>query len=130
MQKLVEENLSALAEPCRRKVRRLDLFDSALRPDFHIETSDLNFLVDFDNYTAADAADRFLGHFVDLEDLFGRRVDLVSAKSTRNPFFRESVDRTRVPVYAARSFQAIVEHAAGRLVRKIFVDLPTSCRAK
>jgi hypothetical protein len=47
------------------------------------------------------STDRYLGLMVDLEDLLGRPVDLVSATSIRNPYFREELQRTRVPLYAA-----------------------------
>ena len=102
MQQLVEDNLAAITDLCRRyAVRKLDLFGSATENNFDPESSDLDFLVEFDHYTPANAADRFLGLMVELEDLFGRKIDLVSSKAIRNPFFREVVDRTKVPLYAA-----------------------------
>lgn len=36
-----------------------------------------------------------------LGDLFGRRVDLVTPDAVRNPYVRESIERTREPVYGA-----------------------------
>jgi hypothetical protein len=36
-----------------------------------------------------------------LERLFGRPVDLVMARAIRNPYFLESVNRTRTVLYAA-----------------------------
>ena len=102
MQKVVEEKLEALNDLCRKyDVRRLDLFGSAAREDFNAQTSDLDFLVEFGNFTVENAADRFLGLLVDLEDLFGRRIDLVSATAIRNPYFRQVLDTTKVPLYAA-----------------------------
>jgi uncharacterized protein len=99
---LLEQNRPALAELCRRyDVRRLDVFGSAVSDQFNPEQSDLDFLVEFNDYTPDNAADRYFGLLFDLEDLFGRKVDLVSDKSIRNPFFREAVDRTRVLLYAA-----------------------------
>ena len=35
------------------------------------------------------------------EDLFGRPIDLVEDSAIKNPYFRESVDETREPLYAA-----------------------------
>ena len=88
-----------LAEQYR--VRRLDLFGSAVRDDFDEHASDLDFVVEFEPLTPADAADRYFGLLHGLEDLFGRPVDLVSYKSIRNPYFKAVVDRTRTPLYAA-----------------------------
>jgi len=100
--RLIDENRDHLVELCRRYgVRRLDVFGSALRSDFDTDRSDLDFLVEFDNLTPDDAADRFLGLMVDLEDLFHRRIDLVSYPAIRNPYFKQVVDNTRVAFYAA-----------------------------
>ena len=102
MQKVVEDKLAAIEELCRRyAVSRLELFGSALREDFQPQSSDLDFLVEFSDYTPENAADRFLGLLVDLEDLFERKIDLVSSKAIRNPYFRQVVDSTKVLLYAA-----------------------------
>ena len=102
MQKVVEDKLVAIEALCRRyAVSRLELFGSGARTDFDPHTSDLDFLVEFGDLTIENAADRFLGLMVDLEDLFGRRIDLVSATAIRNPYFRQVVDSTKVLLYAA-----------------------------
>ncbi len=99
---LIEEHRAQLFSLCRKyDVRRLDLFGSAARGDFKPATSDLDFLVEFNDLSTQNAADRYLGLMLDLEDLFGRKVDLVSARAIRNPYFQQVVDRTRIPLYAA-----------------------------
>lgn len=99
---LIEQHRRELLELCRKyNVLRLDLFGSALRDDFDPEQSDLDFLVEFTDFTYHNAADRFLGLMIDLEDLFGRKIDLVSYPAIRNPFFKQAVDNTRVTLYAA-----------------------------
>jgi len=100
--KLIEENHLQIAALCAKyRARRLALIGSAARDDFDDKTSDLDFVVDFDDLTIDDAADRYLGLLVDLEDLFDRHVDVVSYHAIRNPYFRQVVDRTRVELYAA-----------------------------
>lgn len=51
--------------------------------------------------TGAGYADRYFGLLEGLEQLFGRPVDLVVASAIRNPYFRESVERTKALLYAA-----------------------------
>ena len=98
---LIEHRREQLMELCRKyAVKRLGLFGSALRGDFGAG-SDLDFVVEFTDFTVDNAADRYLGLLVDLEDLFGREIDLVSYPAIRNPFFKQIVDQTRVGVYAA-----------------------------
>jgi predicted nucleotidyltransferase len=98
----IEQHRPELMALCRKYgVRRLDLFGSATRQDFDPSRSDIDFIVEFNDFTVENAADRFLGLMVDLEDLFGQRVDLVSYRAIRNPYFKQVVDETRVPLYAA-----------------------------
>jgi predicted nucleotidyltransferase len=102
MQALIEQHRQGLVELCRKyDVRRLDVFGSALRDDFDPSKSDLDFIVEFNDFTIENAADRYLGLMIDLEDLFGRKIDLVSYRAIRNPFFKQVVDQTRVQLYAA-----------------------------
>src|SRR5215212_7806658 len=102
MNGLIQQHQTQLLELCRKyDVRRMDLIGSATRPDFDPDRSDLDFVVEFNNFTVANAADRYLGLMLDLEDLFGRRIDLVSYPAIRNPFFKQVVDNTRVMLYAA-----------------------------
>jgi hypothetical protein len=93
----VEE--ARLAEICRRyQVRELAVFGSAaqgaMRPD-----SDIDLLVEF----LPEAEIGLLEHaglMLDLAQLLGRRVDLVSKRGLK-PFIRDSVVREARPVYAA-----------------------------
>jgi uncharacterized protein len=92
-----------LEDLCRRfHVRRLDLFGSAAGDDFDSARSDLDFLVEFDRGApGALSFDTFFGLKESLEALFGRRVDLVEQGAIRNPYFKESVERSREPVFEA-----------------------------
>ena len=85
----------------RYRVRQLDLFGSATCEDFDPASSDLDFLVDFQDLEPSEFADAYFGLLESLEALFERSVDLVSDSAITNPYFRESVERTRIPLYAA-----------------------------
>ncbi len=99
---LVQDHLPELADLCRRyRVKRLDLIGSAVRDDFDSEKSDIDFVVEFELLTVENAFDRYFGLLEDLQRMFRRKVDLVSDTAIRNPYFRQVVDRTRVPLYAA-----------------------------
>src|SRR5438270_3913585 len=101
MNPIIERNLPKLLDLCRKyDVRRLDLIGSAAREDFNPDRSDVDFVVEFNNFTVDNAADRYLGLMIDLEDLFNRKIDLVSYRAIRNPYFKKVVDDTRVTLYA------------------------------
>lgn len=86
---------------CRRVgARQLDTFGSAVRDDFDPETSDLDFLVEFDSMPPAQYADAYFALKEGLEALFGRSVDLVTSSSLANPYFRDRVTAERRTIYA------------------------------
>lgn len=88
-----------LAAFCRRwRVAELALFGSVLRDDFRPD-SDVDVLVTW--LPDADVSMLTIGAMAaDLEDLLGRRVDLVP-KSGLKPFVRDEVLGTAEVLYAA-----------------------------
>ena len=83
------------------RLLRLDLFGSAASGGYDPARSDLDLLVQFESMPPVEHAENHLAFLESLESLFARRVDLVNADSIRNPYFRESVERTRRQLYAA-----------------------------
>jgi predicted nucleotidyltransferase len=100
---LVEKKVEEVRRICRRHdVEHLDLFGSAAGEGFDLEGSDLDFVVSFERRDPPKLFDRYFGLKEDLEELFGRRVDLMMEKVVeRNPRFAEGVTETRIPLYAA-----------------------------
>jgi uncharacterized protein len=102
MNALVEAKRPELIELCRRyRVRKLELFGSAVGDRFNPTTSDLDFLVDFDSTPPAESVRCYFGLLFALQDLFARDVDLVETVAIRNPYFLQSVAKDRVLLYAA-----------------------------
>ena len=102
MTDLIEKNRTAIADLCRKfKVQRLAVFGSATSHRFDPARSDVDFLYTLQSVPPGEYADNFFGLANELESLLGRRVDLVSEKSIRNPYFRESIDESRQPLYEA-----------------------------
>jgi predicted nucleotidyltransferase len=101
---LIEKSKPAIAELCRRfQVRRLCLFGSGTGARFDPKTSDLDFFVELAHRQPTKAyADRYLGLAESLERLFGRRVDLLTEQSIRNPYLRREVQATRQLLYEPR----------------------------
>lgn len=99
---IVNEKREEVEALCRRwRVSRLDVFGSATRGTFDVETSDLDFLVEFLPLPRGERAEAYFGLLEDLEALFSRPVDLVMARAISNPYFRRAVDETRELLYAA-----------------------------
>jgi predicted nucleotidyltransferase len=102
MTSIVQENREAVEQLCRRfRVRRLELFGSAVGKKFDPETSDLDFLVDFEHLEPEEYADTYFGLLEGLKELFKRNVDLVMISAVKNPYFLKSIERSRTLLYAA-----------------------------
>ncbi len=100
---IVENKLSELKQLCLKyKVKKLSVFGSVLTNDFK-ENSDIDFLVTFDEnkLELLDYAGNFFDFMDALENLFGRKIDLVEEKAMRNPYFIEEVEATKQMLYAA-----------------------------
>ena len=102
MAPVVAEHAAELERLCRlHRVQRLDLFGSAATGAYRPDESDLDFLVEFQPTDVPGArADAYFGLLEGLEELFGHPVDLVVDAAIKNPYFRESVEESRTPVYA------------------------------
>jgi uncharacterized protein len=89
-------------------VRHLDVFGSAVTGDFDDSLSDLDFIVSFADRSPGTYADKFLNLAEALEGLFGRKVDLLTEDSIRNPYFRETIEQTRQRLYEQPTQEAAV----------------------
>lgn len=91
----------AIADACRRfDVSALAVFGSAATDEFD-DRSDVDLLVSFDQDSALGRYDAYFGLKEELEQLFGRPVDLVDPSALDNPYFARSVEATRHDLYAA-----------------------------
>ena len=92
---------------CRQHgVDRLDLFGSAAGDGFDPARSDIDFIVEFSPEAAPAIFQHYFALKASLEALLERSVDLVMAGAMRNPYFIDSVRKTRRPIYASAHAQA------------------------
>lgn len=101
--KLIELNMERITALCRKyRVAQLWVFGSILTPRFSSE-SDIDFAVNFDSETinreGLDWADIFFDFIHELENLLGRKVDMVCDDAVTNRFFRKELDSTKRLIY-------------------------------
>jgi uncharacterized protein len=102
MHPLLAVNLDQLPDLCRKhRVKALYLFGSATRDDFDPQLSDLDFVVEFESIEQGHRADAYFELLEGLEQIFRRRVDLVTLPALRNRYFVESFEASKVRLYAA-----------------------------
>lgn len=98
--KIIKENIEKITQVCRQyHVAQLFVFGSLVKGGFK-EDSDVDFLVYFtDDLNMLDYADNFFDFMHTLEEVLGRKADVVSGKAMRNPYFIEEVDCTKKLIY-------------------------------
>ncbi|MDE0415464.1 MAG: nucleotidyltransferase domain-containing protein [bacterium] len=103
MHPAIAEKQDELTELFRQyDVVRPEVFGSAARgTDFCPDTSDADFLVEFNRNGELRALEQFFGLAEALREVLGRPVDLVENHMFRNPYLRDSINESRELVYAA-----------------------------
>lgn len=101
MQKLVTDNLERIKALCvTHNVDSLFAFGSVCTDRFNSD-SDVDLLVCFKPMDYGEYADTYFELAHEFEALFNRSVDLVTNNSLGNPYFIESVNKTKTLLYAA-----------------------------
>jgi uncharacterized protein len=101
MHEVVASRCGEIAALCEKHgVRRLEVFGSAARGDFAPASSDVDFLVEIRPAGWHGMFSASMGPLLGLEELFGRRVDLVMPASVTNRYLQAAYDQDRETVYA------------------------------
>ncbi len=99
MNRIVEDNIESIKQLCKNHhVKSFFAFGSVYTEQFN-ETSDVDLLISFDPLDYADYADNYFLLADKLEAVFKRHVDLVTEKSLSNPYFIDSVNKTKKLIY-------------------------------
>jgi uncharacterized protein len=94
-------DVDAIARACKRHgVGRLRIFGSAVTGRFDPKRSDVDFFVDF-LPEVHDLLGNYLALQEELEQIVGRKVDLVMSDAVENPYFAAEAARSAQDVYAA-----------------------------
>lgn len=102
MNHIIEDKIHDLIDLCKKhKVESFALFGSGASDTMN-EDSDLDFLVQFSNeLDVLDYADNYFSFLEQLQNLTGKKVDLVSKKSLKNPVLIQEIERSKIELYAA-----------------------------
>jgi predicted nucleotidyltransferase len=101
MQKFILNKMEELKKLCETyDVRTLYLFGSASTDKFN-NSSDIDILVSFKDISIEKYTDNYFELHYRLEELFERKIDLITENSLSNPYFIESIEETKQLLYAA-----------------------------
>ncbi len=99
MNRIVIDNIDNLKALCiLYNVKSLYAFGSVCTEKFS-DDSDIDLLISFKPMGYGEYADAYFELVEKFEELLKRPVDLVTDKSLANPYFIESLNRTKTPIY-------------------------------
>ncbi len=99
MQKLITDNQDKINTLCMtHNVKSLFAFGSVCTDKFN-NKSDVDLLISFNQMDYGDYADAYFDLADQFENLFQRQVDLVTEKSLSNPYFIDSINKTKTLLY-------------------------------
>jgi predicted nucleotidyltransferase len=103
MTKIIQENRNNLIRLCTKyKVKSLEIFGSVISEDsFNFAESDIDFIVKFLPLDPIHHAKNYFSLLRDLKNLFKKSIDLVEAGAIKNPYFLESINKSRQSIYEA-----------------------------
>lgn len=98
--KIIKDHINQLITLCEKyKVDRLFVFGSVANGAFIEERSDLDFIAELESMDPLTKGENLLRLWDELEDLFGRKVDLLSDKPIKNPYLKTEIERTKLLIY-------------------------------
>jgi predicted nucleotidyltransferase len=101
MSNIIETYKNELISLCEKyDVKVMYVFGSVLTRDFS-ELSDIDILISFKEISAEKYTDNYFELHEQLELLFQRKVDLLTERSLKNPYFIASIEKTKQLLYAA-----------------------------
>ena len=82
----------------RHNVKRAFVFGSVCTEKFN-ENSDVDMIVAFQKRYFDNYVDNYLSLETELSELLHRNIDLVAEETIQNPYFIQSINRTKTPIY-------------------------------
>lgn len=102
--KIIAQDLDKLIELCHQfGVERIYAFGSVITNRFDPEKSDLDFMIEMEEMPPLVRGEKLIALWEALEDLFARKVDLITDQPIKNPYLRASINQTKRLIYDRES---------------------------
>lgn len=97
---IIENRLDEFQALCdKHSVKTLFAFGSATNEHFDEEKSDIDLLIEIDAPDPVERGENLMNIWDALELFFGRKVDLLTDDSIRNPVLRKNIEHTKILIY-------------------------------
>ena len=96
---LIQNNIKSIQHVLQKhNVRKAFVFGSACTENFN-ENSDVDMIITFQKRYFDNYVDNYLSLESELSKLLQRNVDLVAEETIQNPYFIQSINQTKTPIY-------------------------------
>ncbi len=97
---ILEKHFESLAALCEQyDVERLYAFGSVVSDRFDEARSDLDFIAEMQPMPPLERGENLMNFWTALEELFDRKIDLLTDQPIKNPYLRESIEATKQLIY-------------------------------
>ena len=97
---IIAKHFDQLVALCKKyQVERVYAFGSVVTGDFKAESSDIDLIVEIAPMPPLEKGENLLSLWNELEELYGREVDLLTDKPIRNPFLKKAIEETKQLIY-------------------------------
>ena len=101
MNKIVTDRIDELIQLCKAySVQSMYAFGAVCTDTFN-DKSDIDFLITFEKLPAAQNADNYVDLHHKLQEMFGRRIDLLTDLTISNPYTIERIEQTKQLIFEA-----------------------------
>jgi predicted nucleotidyltransferase len=98
--KEIKDKLQELEQICKKhKVNKLFVFGSASKGGFKPKSSDIDLIVDIEEMDPVSKGELLISLWNNLEELFNRKVDLLTTKKITNPFLLREIENSKQLLY-------------------------------
>jgi predicted nucleotidyltransferase len=99
MQSVISNHIEQIKTLCdSHEVKSLFAFGSVVGDNFN-DTSDVDLVVDIQNADPLKYADNYFALKFTLENLLGRKIDLLESNAIVNPYLKKEIQQTGVLIY-------------------------------
>ncbi len=96
----IENKLGELTILCNEyMVAKLFIFGSASKGNFNPQNSDIDFIVELEKTPPVEKGESLMKLWTELEQLFSKKVDLLTPNSLKNPFLIKEIENSKVLLY-------------------------------
>lgn len=89
-------------------VKYLYAFGSSVSDKFDPDNSDLDFVVEINEADPVERGEKLMNLWYKFEQLFKKKVDLLTDSSIRNPVLRENIEKTKVLIYDGQDKKILI----------------------